>query len=87
MCCSYSDLWSVYLSETVIVICSYEYKYPVKPVINPKPVYRHPYTGQYLERGKRTNLGTLSTRDGVRIDILGSIYRESCVYGSNGVCW
>jgi hypothetical protein len=23
MCCRYSYLWSVYLSETVVVICSY----------------------------------------------------------------
>jgi hypothetical protein len=34
VCCSYSNLWSVELSETVIVICGYEWKCPIT---NPNP--------------------------------------------------
>jgi hypothetical protein len=40
----------------------------------------------YRQRDTLTKLGALSTGDGVHIDILGSSYREPCVYGSNGVC-
>jgi hypothetical protein len=38
VCCSYSDLCSAQLSDTVVVICIYESKYLVNLVTNPKLV-------------------------------------------------
>jgi hypothetical protein len=44
VCCSYSDLWSVQLSETVVVICSYVlFKRSVNPITNPNLVSSHTY--------------------------------------------
>jgi hypothetical protein len=38
--CNYSG-WSVSLSETVVVICSYICKCLVNPITNPNPIYSH----------------------------------------------
>jgi hypothetical protein len=38
VCCSYSDLWNVQLSETVVVT---NVKCPINPITNPNPVYSH----------------------------------------------
>jgi hypothetical protein len=35
VCCSYGG----YLSETVVIICCYEYKCPINPITNPNPLH------------------------------------------------
>jgi ethanolamine ammonia-lyase small subunit len=41
VCCSYNDVWTVYLSETVVVICSYECTCSVNTVTNLNLAYSH----------------------------------------------
>jgi hypothetical protein len=46
-----SELWSVEISDGTIIIGSYRswmYKWSIKPISNPNPVYSHPYTWQYF---------------------------------------
>jgi hypothetical protein len=50
VCCSYSDLLGVSLSDTVVDICIYEfYNSPINPSTNLNPVYSHSNTWQYVE--------------------------------------